>query len=185
MNVFIGQVFLNFILQCGIALTIAKNPTVEESVRKNMLIYVVSMFAVVLALAFAKASQPVRFALLTAFSAITGALMTRNKPSSDLLEEVMYTFVAMVVAGAISAALGLDLRTMYLVLFLALFALLIGRVLAGMKMAKFGAFLFGLFIVVDTNAILQKNYDGDVVQATLDYFLDFVNLLSFMGSEDN
>jgi len=111
--------------------------------------------------------------------------MSQNKPSSEALEEVVRVFIALLVVGAISATLGLDLRTMYIVLFVALLALLFSRVLMGMKMAKFGAFLFGLFVIVDTNAILQKNYNGDVVQATLDYFLDFVNLLSFMDSEDN
>jgi FtsH-binding integral membrane protein len=53
----------------------------------------------------------------------------------------------------------------------------------GMDGKKFGAFLFGLFVVVDTNAIMQRNYGGDVVQATLDYFLDFLNLLTFMGDD--
>lgn len=181
---FLGQVFGNLILQCGIALSIAKNPVVEESVRKNMLLYVLSMFAVVLTLAFAKAPQPVRFILLTLFSAISGALMTRNKPSTELVQEVLNIFVVMVVVGTISAILGLDLRSMYLFLFIALIALVVMRVFTGMKMSQIGAFLFGLFIITDTNAILQKNYNGDVVQATLDYFLDFINLLSFVGDEN-
>jgi len=182
---FLGQVFLNLIFQCSLALSLARNPLVEESVRRNVLLYFIGSIGVILTLAFAKASTPVRFTLLTLFSALTGALMSQNKPSSEALEEVVRVFIALLVVGAISATLGLDLRTMYIVLFVALLALLFSRVLMGMKMAKFGAFLFGLFVIVDTNAILQKNYNGDVVQATLDYFLDFVNLLSFMDSEDN
>jgi hypothetical protein len=182
---FLGQVFLNLILQCSIALSVAKNPLVEERVRRNVLLYFMGSIGVVLTLAFADASLPVRFALLSLFSALSGALMSQNKPTTEVVDEVVRVFVALLVVGAASAALGLDLRTMYIVLFVALLGLLLSRVLTGMKMAKFGAFLFGLFVVADTNAILQKNYDGDVVQATLDYFLDFVNLLSFMGDENN
>lgn len=181
---FVGQVFGNLILQCGIALSIAKNPLVEENVRRNMLLYVIASIGVVLTIAFAKASQPVRFLLLTTFSALTGALMSTNKPSSELLQEVLNIFVAMVVVGVISALLGLDLRTMYILLFVALVALIVMRAFSGMKMSQVGAFIFGLFIITDTNAILQKNYNGDVVQATLDYFLDFINLLSFVGDEN-
>jgi FtsH-binding integral membrane protein len=59
------------------------------------------------------------------------------------------------------------------------------RAFSGLKLSQVGAFIFGLFVIADTNAILQKNYNGDVVQATLDYFLDFVNLLSFVGDENN
>jgi hypothetical protein len=182
---FLGQVFLNLIFQCSLALSLARNPLVEESARRNMLAYFIGSIGVILALAFAKASTPVRFIMLTLFSTLTGALMSLNKPSTEALEEVVRVFVALLVVGALSAALGLDLRTMYIVLFVALLALLFSRALTGMKMAKLGAFLFGLFVVVDTNAILQKNYEGDVVQATLDYFLDFVNLLSMMDGEDN
>lgn len=182
---FIGQVYGNLILQCAIALSVAKNPTVEESVRRNMLAYVLGSIGLILALAFAKASQPVRFLLLTMFSAISGALMSTNKPSSELLQEVLTIFVTLVAVGATTALLGFDLRTMYIFLFVALLALIIMRAFSGLKLSQVGAFIFGLFVIADTNAIMQKNYNGDVVQATLDYFLDFINLLSFVGDENS
>jgi len=182
---FLGQVYGNLILQCAIALSMAKNPTVEESVRRNMLLYVLSSIGVILALAFAKASQPVRFLLLTAFSILSGALMSTNKPSSELLQEVLNIFIVMIAVGVVSALVGLDLRSMYLFLFIALIALIVMRAFTGIKMSQVGAFIFGLFVIADTNAILQKNYNGDVVQATLDYFLDFLNLLSFVGDDNN
>jgi hypothetical protein len=167
---FLGQVFLNLILQTGIALSVAKNPVVEESVRRNVLLYFIASLGVILALAFAKAPP--------------SGLMSQNKPSTEALQEALNVFIAMLVVGFISAVLGLDLRSMYIFLFVALLALVLTRAFSGMKMSQVGAFLFGLFIIVDTNAILQKNYSGDVVQATLDYFLDFINLLSF-SQEDN
>jgi hypothetical protein len=180
---FVSQVFANLVFQTGLALTIAQNPSVEEHVRRNVLLYVVGSFGVILALAFATASLPVRFALLTAFSAISGALLSTNRPSREVLEEVVRVFVALTVVGFVSTAVGLDLRKMYAFMFIALLGLLATRLFTGMDAKKFGAFLFGLFVIVDTNAITQRNYDGDVVQATLDYFLDFMNLLTFMDDE--
>ena len=182
---FIGQVFANLVFQTGLALTIARNPLVEESMRRNLLLYVVSSFALILTLAFVDASLPVRFALLTAFSAVSGAILSQNRPSSELLEEVVRVFLALAIVGFISGAVGLDLRSTYMFMFVALIGLLVFRLFTGMDVKKFGAFLFGLFVVVDTNAIMQRNYGGDVVQATLDYFLDFMNLLTFADNGDN
>lgn len=178
---FVGQVYLNLVLQCAVALYMANNAVVEG----NILLYTVASIGVILALAFANASQPVRFLLLTTFSALSGALMSQNKPTTELLQEVLAIFVTMVAVGATTALLGFDLRTMYIFLFVALIALLVMRTFSGLKLSQVGAFLFGLFVVMDTNAIMQRNYQGDVVQATLDFFLDFINLLRFVGEGSN
>ena len=46
-----------------------------------------------------------------------------------------------------------------------------------------GILLFSTYIIYDTNVILQRNYYGDFITASLDYYLDiinlFINLLSF------
>ena len=184
MYTFLGQVLLNLLLQTNLALYVAKSPGVEEHVRRNMLAYVVASFGLILSLAFSNASQPVRLLLLTAFSATTGALMSQNVPTKDVLEKVVNIFVAMLAAGVVSALFGFDLRGLYAAMFIALLVVLILSIFSrGMNLGTFGTFLFGLFVIVDTNAILQKNYNGDFVQATLDYFLDFINLLSFV--DDN
>ena len=182
---FLGQVFINLIFQCAIALSIAKNPLVEEQVRRNSLLYFIASIGLILALAFAKASPGVRFFMLTTFSAVAGALMSQNKPTTEVVQDALNMFVAMLVVGGISAAAGLDLSSVYVFLSMGLIALIVMRLFTGKKMSQVGVYLFGLFVIADTNAILQKNYKGDVVQATLDYFLDFVNLISFMGDEDN
>jgi FtsH-binding integral membrane protein len=47
----------------------------------------------------------------------------------------------------------------------------------------FSLLLFSVYVVYDTNSILQRNYYGDFITASLDYYLDilniFANLLSF------
>jgi FtsH-binding integral membrane protein len=44
------------------------------------------------------------------------------------------------------------------------------------SMSIFGLILFSLYIVYDTNKILQKDYYGDFITAALDYYLDILNL---------
>jgi FtsH-binding integral membrane protein len=39
-----------------------------------------------------------------------------------------------------------------------------------------GLMLFSLFVVYDTNTILQRNYYGDFITASLDYYLDIINI---------
>jgi FtsH-binding integral membrane protein len=40
----------------------------------------------------------------------------------------------------------------------------------------FSLCLFSLYIVYDTNTILQKNYNGDFISASLAYYLDIINI---------
>jgi hypothetical protein len=39
-------------------------------------------------------------------------------------------------------------------------------------------------VLYDTNSILQKNYGGDYVNASLDYFLDVETLFRLAGSDE-
>ena len=38
--------------------------------------------------------------------------------------------------------------------------------------------LFSVYIVYDTNNILQRDYGGDFITASLDYYLDIINIFS-------
>jgi FtsH-binding integral membrane protein len=39
-----------------------------------------------------------------------------------------------------------------------------------------GILIFSLYIVYDTNQILQRNYYGDFITASVDYYLDIINI---------
>ena len=43
--------------------------------------------------------------------------------------------------------------------------------------------IIALFIIYDTNVIMNRNYNGNFVQASFDYFIDFVNLISVNDSD--
>ena len=50
-------------------------------------------------------------------------------------------------------------------------------------LAAFSLFLFSMYVIYDTNKLMQRNYYGDFITAALDFYLDiiniFVNLLSY------
>jgi FtsH-binding integral membrane protein len=49
-----------------------------------------------------------------------------------------------------------------------------------------GLGLFSLFVVYDTSQILSRDYYGDFITASLDYYLDILNLFSnFLNANDN
>jgi FtsH-binding integral membrane protein len=49
-----------------------------------------------------------------------------------------------------------------------------------------GIILFAMYVIYDTNTILQRNYSGDFVTASMDYYLDIINLFTnFLGSSDD
>ena len=42
--------------------------------------------------------------------------------------------------------------------------------------AMIGLVLFSIFIVYDTSRILQRDYYGDFITASMDYYLDIINI---------
>ena len=49
----------------------------------------------------------------------------------------------------------------------------------------FGLLLFSVYIIYDTNTILQKNYNGDFITASIDYYLDIINIFVKLVSLNN
>ena len=44
------------------------------------------------------------------------------------------------------------------------------------SLAAIGIVIFSGYIIYDTNTILQRNYYGDFITASLDYYLDILNI---------
>ncbi len=94
-------------------------------------------------------------------------------------------FVSLLIVGVVLTMFGVDLGWLALFLFFGLLLLIVVRIVflfmktgSGVKkaLAIISILLFALFIVFDTNSILQRDYNGDFVTASLDYFLDIINI---------
>jgi FtsH-binding integral membrane protein len=177
---FMGMVFTNLIFQCFVAYTAATRID-KAHVDKNLWMYLLAFIGSFMSLILVNMSVPVKVLVFTVFSAITGALLSRNERSPEVIKEVGMIFGAMLVLGLVSVQLNIDLRPYTPALIAALVVLLAARLFGASRgdLSEAGTVLFAMFVVFNTNTILQKDYDGDFVQASLDYFLDLTNLLGY------
>ena len=45
-------------------------------------------------------------------------------------------------------------------------------------LATVGTLVFSLYVLYDTHVILQRNYNGDFINASMGYYLDIINLFT-------
>lgn len=105
-------------------------------------------------------------------------------------------FGVMLAGGVILVGFGLYLGYQFGVfLFWALLALIIAKLvnmlgpqlpIVKKVLAYCGLGIFSIFVVFDTNQILSREYNGDFITASIDYYLDILNLFSnFLSASDN
>jgi len=179
-SVFAHLIFQGFVLYRS-AEAALNNPEISEMAIKNRLLLALTTIPLVIALIFANLGIVSKVVIFSIVSFIMGLVYHRTKDLREALLEVIAIFIAMVIAGFMTVQLGLNLQFMGLILFFGLLTLLIVRLFrpGDKSYAKIGALIFMLYIVYDTNQILQRNYGGDFVNASLDYFTDIINLLAF------
>ena len=87
---------------------------------------------------------------------------------------------AFLLASGVRLGLGTALFLLYALLLLIIvkivmiFSGTLGQHIIGLSII--GVILFSLYIIYDTNKILQRDYYGDFITASMDYYLDIVNL---------
>ena len=182
---FMSAVFANLIFQGLVtyqsAKTVIDSPSYSDYMARNTLFNLLLLLGLFLVLIFAKLSLPFKFGLFTMISILMGAYLSPQANIKEALLEVVTIFIGMFILGLLSVQFGFDLRPLGILLFFGLLALILARLFSPgeKKYAKIGSLLFALFVVFDTNNILKMNYGGDFIDASLDYFLDILNLLQY------
>lgn len=167
---FMAMVFTNLLFQSSVAYMSALRN--QDHFEKNKVLYFVTFLATLVPLLLGRPkSLLARFVLFTLFSIAVGAMSAKG---IDVIKEVLVVFSAMLLLGFVSVQLGIDLRPYGFHLAMLLLATILFRIASGQKIMST---LFAAFIVFYTNEILQKDYSGDFIQASLDYFTGIVNLL--------
>jgi FtsH-binding integral membrane protein len=142
-----------------------------------------------------------KFALFCLFSYTFGLALSRYKEkySADTIntavQGAMSVFGVMLATGVALSAGGIHLGPKFgAFLFWALLFLIIFRLIfvLGAHMSQMhkilsfvGIMLFALYVVYDTNLILQRNYNGGFIRASIDYYLDIINLFSNILGSNN
>jgi FtsH-binding integral membrane protein len=134
-----------------------------------------------------------KFILFCIFSFVLGILSigASNYVSEEIIEVALVSaiciFIAMSFVGIFIASMGIDLSFTFFILFTILIGLVIVRlVLLFMTVssdtydyvATLSIVLFSLFVGVDTNRMLQKNYNLGVIETAMTFYLDIENLFT-------
>ena len=194
---FFIMIFANLIVQIGITYYVMEKTNIgpdNKDTKNKMNMLTVVQIVLVLVLGFVPMPSWIKFIIFCLFSAVWGYIFSSVRPI------VGEDNVKMAMTGAISIfalmfAFGVGLilsgiRIGYkfgLMLFYALLILLLFRImqifiptssLIKKILVIFSLLLFSVYVVYDTNSILQRNYNGDFITASLDYYLDILNIFS-------
>jgi hypothetical protein len=121
----------------------------------------------------------------------SGGELIEEKNDDGLINMAMLgsigIFVIMFLIGVFLLATGIALGYQTgLFLFILLLGLLIAQIFSLFykstmlvkSLAAIGIVIFSGYIIYDTNTILQRNYHGDFITASLDYYLDILNIFT-------
>jgi FtsH-binding integral membrane protein len=198
---FFIMIFANLIVQLGITYYVMEKINIDPN-NKNTSLYRILAFVLILVLVISIVILPMpswlKFIIFSITSALWGYIF------SKLRLVVGEETIKMAVTGAISIfalmfafGVGLIVSGIKLgfkfgfALFELLTFLIIIRIvqifipttsLIKKIITVFSLLLFSVFIIYDTNSILQRNYNGDFIRASMDYYLDILNIFTDLTS---
>ncbi len=197
---FMAGVFGHLIFQTLVAYRAAEatsgNAYMKDIARSNALLIGIVGLALVLLLSLVRLPIPVKVAVFSLLAYISGMALHNVPNLQEALLEVVGIFIGMLVAGIFTVQMGYKLDILGQILFFSLLTILIARVINiyvrrtrveeqnSLVPSRILTILFALFVVYDTNKILQRNYSGNFVNASLDYFLDIFNLIRSVGGNE-
>ena len=188
---FLILVFANLIAQLGITYYVmnkADNPDIGFWPLFAMQIMIIFILALI-------PMHPIfKFLIFGLFSWTFGLTMSHLKTIYDpelinvAILGALTIFAVMLAAGVALVGFGIYLGYQFgALLLLSLLALIIAKIvnMVGPQLSSFkkvlayiGLGLFSLFVIYDTNEILSREYYGDFITASMDYYLDILNLFS-------
>jgi FtsH-binding integral membrane protein len=196
---FLILIFSNLIVQLGITYYVMNKTNNPELGFWTLLVL---QLIIIYLLALVPMPPFVKIFIFSIFSWTFGIMLSHLKTSYD--QEVIniaikgaLSIFGFMFAFSISLA-GFNIYLGYKVgvfLFWALLALIIATIvnMVGPQLSivkkilsYIGLGVFSLFVVYDTSQILSRDYYGDFITASLDYYLDILNLFTdFLSAHDN
>lgn len=184
---FLAKIFTNLLVQLAITYYVMENYPVPE----NILLYFIGSIGLLLVISGTNLPYWAKFFVFVLFSYVLGRIFVtyKTKYSEDVIRNgilgAMGVFAIMFVVGALVPVLGYRVGQG---LFFALLALLIARIVSNFSekgseykksLSGAGIAIFGLYVAYDTNNILKRAdyYQDDFITASMDYYLDIINLV--------
>lgn len=201
-KVFLLQIFGNLIFQILIAyivLLYAENKNLIYS-RIHFIMIVIPLFIIIIMMQFIQ-SPFIKFILFCIFSGLVGLLLSykinlKNEAETEIAKKafitticifiyiVLFSFFLIYIGVKIPYQFGIALFILLLLIIIIIFITSItGQYRSYHKIISgFIIFVFSLFIAYDTTRIMDRDYEGDFVTASLDYFLDILNIFINIGN---
>jgi FtsH-binding integral membrane protein len=193
-------IFINLILQIYITYYVFKKYDSSNESRTTIMIAYLFNFLLILILALIPMPAWLKFFIFSLFSAILGFILSSLKPRlgenavKSAIAGTFSIFVTMFLFGVVLILTGIKLSYQFgLGLLFALLLLIILSIVQYFMVSSsflrkliivFTLLLFSVFIVYDTNSILQRDYSGDFITASLDYYLDILNIFTALLSDN-
>ena len=196
---FLILIFANLIAQLGITYYVMQKT--EKSPIGFWPILIVQII-IIYVLVIVPMPPALKFLIFCAFSYTFGLVMSQLKDKYDpivieiALKGALSIFGLMLTVGVVLVGGGIHLGYKFgAFLFWTLLALIIAKLVnmlgpqlstAKKTLSYIGLGLFSLFVVYDTNQILSRDYNGDFITASMDYYLDILNLFTnLLNTGDN
>ena len=202
------KTFANLIFQLGITYYVMEKTDISNDKKKKekfnymIILIFVYMLAFILVLGFIPMPSWLKFILFCGFSYCSGYILSNLKSfvSEDVINNallgtisifsIMFALGLFMLLSGIKLGIKTGMFLFFCLLFLIIIRLINNFTKKSSAISKnltiIGIILFAIYIIYDTNTILQKNYNGDFVTASLDYYLDtiniFINLVNFNDS---
>lgn len=202
---FFALILATLVSQLSITYYVSENVKIEDEEEKNetkdvnkfnpkLIGAYIGAFVLILILAFITMPPWLKFILFSLFSGAFGIILGYRKSGLDpniiksallgtaSIFVLMFTFGLALIASGIKLGLTFGLGLLFALLFLTILSIVQFFIAESSFLKKIlvigSLMLFSLYIMFDTNSILQRNYNGDFITASLDYYLDIINIFS-------
>jgi FtsH-binding integral membrane protein len=188
-----GTLIVELLVTFFVVYSFRNHPSLAKVTKQSFLLYFVITIVLILILALVPMPPIIKFLVFTLFAIVIGGMLynaTFLIPKEFITQALSGTigvFVAMSIVGIVLASMGIDLGWMGLILLGALVGLIVASLIV-MFLDKnkssllhktiliIGLILFGIYVIYETNIMLQKDYNQDFINAAVDLYLDFINI---------
>jgi FtsH-binding integral membrane protein len=206
---FFALILITLVIQLYITYYVSENFDIEKdedtkTFNPKLIAAYITAFILILILALITMPPELKFILFSLFSCAFGVILGYRKSLYDpntiktayigtiSIFVSMFTFGVALIASNIRLGYMFGLTMFFALLFLLIISIVQFFIIQSSFLYKIlvicSLMLFSVYIVYDTNIILQRDYGGDFISASLAYYLDiiniFSNLLSVSGFDD-
>ena len=187
------MIFANLIVQFGITYYVFLKTNASKITGTNKVFIIIGLFALLIVIGLVPMPNWLKIILFCLFSYLQGLFLSSIKTVANQ-QMIQTAIVGAISVFALMFAFGLGLLTFGvaltsrfgLFLSVALLILIIVQIVsifagtmptAQKILAFISLIVFSIYVIYDTNRILQRNYYGDFITASMDYYLDILNIV--------